>query len=252
MSRGKRHASPQRARRPAPATASASRGKGHASPRPSPAAFSTGHGDVETSLVLVFPLLLAYAVGVLFVGRVNGADVITRSLYGALGRTPYLLVYAAASILFLMWVRREQRSAALRIEIVGPVVLEASIYAFTLGAAITLVVKHLLGLGIDGSSIVSALGAGVHEELVFRLGLFAGLVALLRGTGRVGIAVALVISSVLFAAAHHIGAHGEPFTMHAFVFRSLAGAAFATIFWFRSLAHAVYAHALYDLVVAAS
>jgi hypothetical protein len=235
MSRGKRNASPQRAARPAPAPA-----------------FAAGHGSVETSLVLVFPLLLAYAVGVLFVGRVNGADVITRSLYGALGRTPYLLVYAAASILFLMWVRRGQRSAALRVEIVGPVVLEASIYAFTLGAAITLVVDRLLGLGIDGSSLVSALGAGVHEELVFRLGLFAGLVALFRGTGKLGFVAALVVSSVLFAAAHHIGAHGEPFTMHAFVFRSLAGAAFAAIFWFRSLAHAVYAHALYDLVVAAS
>ncbi len=238
MSRSKRHASPNRPARPA---------------RPAPAASqTTGHGSVETSLVLVFPLLLAYAIGVLFVGRVNGADVVTRSLYGALGRTPYLLVYAAVAILFLMWVRRGQRSAALRLEIVGPVVLEASIYAFTLGAAITLIVDRLLGLGIDGSSIVSALGAGVHEELVFRLGLFAGLVAALRSTGRLGVLVALVISSVLFAAAHHIGAHGETFTMHAFVFRSLAGAAFATIFWFRSLAHAVYAHALYDLVVAAS
>jgi len=27
---------------------------------------------------------------------------------------------------------------------------------------------------------------------------------------------------------------------------------FGAIFWFRSLAHAVYAHVLYDLVVAAS
>jgi hypothetical protein len=235
MSRGKRQASSPRAARSAPAI----RG-------------TTGHGNVETSLVLVFPLLLAYAVGVLFVGRVNGADVITRSLYGALGRAPYLLVYAAASMLYLMWVRRGQRSAALSIDIVGPLVLEASIYAFTLGAAITLIVDRLLGLGIDGSSIVGALGAGVHEELVFRLGLFAGLVALLRGTGRLGVVVALVVSSVLFAAAHHVGAHGEAFTMHAFVFRTLAGAAFATIFWFRSLAHAVYAHTLYDLVVAAS
>jgi hypothetical protein len=213
---------------------------------------ATGHGNLETSLVLIFPLLLAYAVGVLFVGRVNGADVVTRSLYGTIGRTAYLLVYATAATLYLLWIRRGQRGGALRIEIVGPVVLEASIYAFTLGAAISLVVDRLLGLGIDGSSVVSALGAGVHEELVFRLGLFAGLAAMLRGTGRPGVLVAVAISSVLFAGAHHIGAHGESFTLHAFVFRSLAGAAFCAIFWFRSLAHAVYAHAIYDLVVAAS
>ena len=40
--------------------------------------------------------------------------------------------------------------------------------------------------------------------------------------------------------------------MHAFVFRILAGGAFGAIFWYRSLAHAVYAHVLYDLVIAAS
>ncbi len=213
---------------------------------------STGRGDLEASLVLIFPLLLAYAIGVLFVGRVNGADVITRAVYATLGRTPYLLAYAAAAVLYLLWVRRNGRAATLRLDVVAPVALEASIYAFTLGAAITLVLDKLLGLGIGMGSIVAALGAGVHEELVFRLGLFAGIVSVLRGTGRLGVLVALLVSSVLFAGAHHIGPYGEPYSHHAFAFRVCAGAAFAAIFWFRSLAHAVYAHVLYDIVVAAS
>ena len=34
-----------------------------------------------------------------------------------------------------------------------------------------------------------------------------------------------------------------------FVFRTIAGAAFALICWYRSLAHAVYAHVLYDVYV---
>lgn len=213
----------------------------------------TGHGDLEASFVLIFPLLLVYAVGVLFTGRVNGADVGTRLLYTLAGsQAVYLLLYAAIALLFLVWIRRGQRWSALRLEVVVPVVLEASIYAFTLGALISLVLDRLLGLGIDGTSVVAALGAGVHEELVFRLGLMAGLVALLKGIGhRFALVLALVVSSLLFAAAHHLGAHGEPFTTHAFAFRALAGAAFGVIFWFRSLAHAVYAHALYDLVVAA-
>jgi hypothetical protein len=36
----------------------------------------------------------------------------------------------------------------------------------------------------------------------------------------------------------------------AFAFRALAGVAFALICWYRSLAHAVWAHALYDVYVA--
>jgi hypothetical protein len=214
-----------------------------------------GHGDLAASLVLIFPLLLAYEIGVFFFGRVNGADVVTRLLYVALGgsRVLYLLVHATIALLFMLWIRRTQRWATLRLEIVAPVVLESAIYAMTLGALISLVLDKLLGLGIDRSSIVSALGAGVHEEVVFRLGLFAGVLSFLRGK-RLGfeMPIALIASSMLFAAAHHVGAHGEAFTAHAFAFRTLAGCAFGAIFWYRSFAHAVYAHVLYDLVVAAT
>jgi hypothetical protein len=213
---------------------------------------AVGRGGLEASLVMIAPLMFAYAIGVLFAGRVNGADVVTRALYGAIGRTSYLLVYASAAVVFLLWLRRGRRWGTLRLEIVAPVVLEAAIYAFTLGTVISLVLDRLLGLGLDGTSLVSALGAGVHEELVFRLGLCGALAATLRGTGKLGVAVAFVVSSVVFSAAHHVGTHGEAFTMHAFVFRSLAGMSFAAILWFRSFAHAVYAHTLYDLVVATS
>jgi len=213
-----------------------------------------GHGDLAASFVLIAPLIFAYELGVLFVGRVNGADVVTRAVYGSLGREPYLLLYAAIAIGFLVWIRRTHRWGSLRAEIAVPVILEAAIYALTLGAVLTLVVHRLLGLGL-GSDLVSALGAGVHEELVFRLGLFAGGAALLARTGmadRPRVIAALVLSSLGFAAAHHLGAHGEPWSSHAFAYRAFAGLAFGAIFWFRSLAHVVYAHVLYDLVVALS
>jgi membrane protease YdiL (CAAX protease family) len=60
--------------------------------------------------------------------------------------------------------------------------------------------------------------------------------------------LAFAASSLIFAAAHHWA--GEPWSDRAFAFRTLAGAAFALIFWYRSLAHAVWAHALYDVYIA--
>ena len=219
-------------------------------------ASSAGHGDLAASLVLIFPLMLAYEIGVLFAGTVNGADVVTRGLYSAVGsRGAYLLVHALFAVGFLVWVRRDGRWRTLSLDVAAPVILEAAIYALTLGALGALVVQKLLGLGLTTGSLVSALGAGVHEELVFRLGVFAGLVALLARTQlprRLSIVLALVTSAALFAAAHHVGTHGEPFTTHAFAYRCVAGVAFGLIFWFRSLAHAVYAHVLYDIVVALS
>ena len=104
-----------------------------------------------------------------------------------------------------------------------------------------------------GTRVVMSLGAGVYEETVFRLGIMAGLAALLeRGVGFrrwVAALVALIVSSVLFSAMHHIPPYGDPFTIGVFTFRVLAGACFGLIFWFRGFAVAVYTHALYDLYV---
>jgi membrane protease YdiL (CAAX protease family) len=219
---------------------------------------TTGHGDLGASLVLIFPLVLAYEIGVLFAGRVNGADLVTRAVFAAAGsRTGYLVLYAVAAAGFLLWIRHTRRWDTLRLELAGPVILEAALYALMLGALVSLVVDRLLGLllglGLTAPSVISALGAGIHEELVFRLALIAGLVRLARPLGdRLAVAAAIAASSLLFAAAHHLGAHGEPWTVHAFAFRAVAGAAFGAIFWFRSLAHAVYAHVLYDILVAAT
>ena len=204
-----------------------------------------GRGDLAASIVLVFPLLLAYEVGVAFAGRVNGADLVTRLLYTLLhSRALYLGFHAVVAALFVLWIQRTKRWGTLRFDIAAPVVLEAAIYALTLGAVMTIVVDRLLRLDLDRNTVVAAVGAGVHEEIVFRLGLVGGLVALLRGR----LPVAIALSALLFALAHHVA--GEPFTVHAFACRCVAGVAFALIFWYRSLAHAVYAHVLYDLVVA--
>jgi hypothetical protein len=67
------------------------------------------------------------------------------------------------------------------------------------------------------------------------------------GVGRFGAAfIAVVVSSLIFSAAHHIT---EPFTMSAFVFRFFAGCVFAALFQVRGFAIAAWTHALYDVWV---
>jgi hypothetical protein len=218
----------------------------------------TGRGDLGASLVLIFPLLLVYEIGVLFAGQVNGADLVTRAMFAAAGsRTAYLAIYAAIAAGFLIWIRHTRRWDTLGLALAGPVLLEAALYALSLGALVSLIVDRMLGLGLTVPSVISAIGAGVHEELVFRLALIAGLIALVRALGRppggrLTVALAIAVSALVFAAAHHVGRLGEPWTAHAFAFRAVAGAVFGAIFWFRSLAHAVYAHVLYDVLAAAS
>lgn len=210
-----------------------------------------GHGDLAASVALIFPLVLAYGIGVAIVQQASAVDLVTRVLWTLCGRARdrYLLAYAAIAIGFLIWLRRHGRAGAITLEVAAPVLVEAAIYALTLGAAIGFVIDRVAALG--AATVVGAIGAGLHEELVFRLAGVAGGAALLRRAElppRVALAIAVVGSSLLFAAAHHWA--GEPYEARVFAFRVLAGGAFALVFWHRSLAHAVYAHALYDLYVA--
>lgn len=222
--------------------------------------------NLLTSLVLVFPLFLVYQVGVLFtLPMLNGADFLTVFLFRNLGlsTSAYLgytgLVAATFAIAVVLLRRRQRFDPAL----VWRVLIESAIYALTMGSLIVFVMTRVFGIsprlagGIAaqgfGTRVVMSLGAGVYEETVFRLGLMAGLTALLeRGLGLrrwLAGALGLLVSSVLFSAMHHIPPYGDPFSIGVFTFRVLAGACFGLLFWSRGFAVAVYTHALYDLYV---
>jgi len=108
-----------------------------------------------------------------------------------------------------------------------------------------------LGLG-PGDEIVLALGAGIYEELVFRVGVFHAVRAValrLAGQGATGraTAAAVVVTSLAFAAAHHLGP--EPFALGAFAFRVVAAVFFTALLATRGLGVAVAAHVAYDLAL---
>ena len=98
--------------------------------------------------------------------------------------------------------------------------------------------------------IISFVGAGIYEEMLFRLFLFSGLAWLFRvwEVPSPGL-LAGAISSVLFAAAHNIGPHGESFIPYVFLFRTLAGFYFTLLYRFRGFGIGVGAHAGYDVLV---
>jgi hypothetical protein len=227
-----------------------------------PMSASLGHGDLGTSLLFVFPLFLIYGVSVLFLPVMNGVDFVSRNLFAAVGynRASYLLVYAVLLVGFVALLGYLRRKKAFDFRRFLPMILESGIYALTLGSFIVFVMRKVFGFAplaaggmpSGGAAFVLSVGAGVYEELVFRLGLCSGGVALFRVLGldhRIAVVISFVVSSVLFSAAHHIGAHGDPWAFDVFFYRMLAGLVFAAIYWFRSLSHAVYTHALYDIYV---
>jgi membrane protease YdiL (CAAX protease family) len=108
------------------------------------------------------------------------------------------------------------------------------------------------------ADIVTGIGAGIYEELVFRLVLICLLMLLLQdvlGLERKGSLVASVlVSSVLFSAHHHVVfvsgrfAVAAPFEITEFAFRSTAGVYFAALFAIRGFGITAGTHAFYDII----
>ncbi|MDZ7267444.1 MAG: CPBP family intramembrane metalloprotease [candidate division KSB1 bacterium] len=94
-----------------------------------------------------------------------------------------------------------------------------------------------------------ALGAGIYEELLFRLGMFTFVLWFARkvmpAKPYVHQVLALVVSAALFSGFHFLGR--EPFAMLAFVHRFYAGILLGLIFSWRGIGVVVYTHAFYDL-----
>jgi membrane protease YdiL (CAAX protease family) len=102
------------------------------------------------------------------------------------------------------------------------------------------------------AQVITFVGAGIYEEVLFRLVLFAGLMWLLRQIGLLSLptfVLATVGSAMLFSAAHHAGPYGEPFNKYAFLFRTIAGLYFTLLFQLRGFGIAAGAHASYDVLV---
>jgi membrane protease YdiL (CAAX protease family) len=222
--------------------------------------------NLLTSLVLVFPLFLIYQVGVLFTLPVlNGADFLTVFLFHNLGLSTraYLAYTAVVTVAFVIAVAVLRRRQKFDPRLIVPVFVESAIYALTMGSLIVFVMTRVLhvsprlagGIADQGlaTRFVMSLGAGVWEETIFRLGLMTGIAVLLErvlGLGRwIAVTVALLVSSALFSAMHHIPPYGDPLHIGVFLFRVLAGCFFGLVFWFRGFAVVVYTHALYDVYV---
>jgi hypothetical protein len=223
-----------------------------------------GSRNLFTSLMLVLPLLILYHAGILLTGgMLNGADFITQLIMPRLGVQGYLVFLAIVTVGFLVALGTLHRKQHFNPRMVIPVLLESTIYALTMGSLIVMVMTRFLHVSPELSAAIASenvltrfvmsLGAGVYEELVFRLGLLGGLVLLL---GRVlklnrwlAVTLAFVLSSLAFSAVHHIPPLGDPLRIGVFTFRTLAGLFFGVLFWFRGLAVAVYTHAIYDVFV---
>ena len=108
------------------------------------------------------------------------------------------------------------------------------------------------------ADIVTGIGAGIYEELIFRLILICLLMLVFHDLFRMeqstSVIMSVILASILFSAHHHIFfvygqvRLGEPFTLVKFVFRALAGIYFAALFAIRGFGVTAGCHIFYNVI----
>ena len=225
-------------------------------------------------LAFVLPILAIYEVGILWLGADatrNGAEVYLRFLLGSVGFGQYFLLPLLIGAILLGWHHATGQPWKVRGKVMWFMMLES----FVLGFLVLLLANAFLLLPFSwtsnsntismatGEATTSALdqlicyfGAGIYEELLFRLMLLplvAGLVRMCGGSNRVSWTTAIIATSLLFSAVHYqvftFNANADIFSWSTFVFRVLAGVVFSVLFVVRGFGVAVGAHAMYDVLL---
>ncbi len=229
------------------------------------------------SLLFALPLLVAYEGLAALAGNSaglslrNGADVWLKApfvlLLGPRGPVVFgALVVGGAALLVLRDVRRTRDGVRARVlaAMLAESAALAVVCAFGVGAATGLVLRVLsvraAPLPGGGTSALAApsrlmlsLGAGLYEELLFRVVLVGALAALGRRvlglTPRAAGVLAVVCGALVFSAAHYVGAYGDRLTFESFLFRAIAGLFFSALYLLRGFGITAWTHALYDVGV---
>jgi membrane protease YdiL (CAAX protease family) len=174
-------------------------------------------------------------------------------LFGASGR--YLPALAIVGILLAWHIARNDPWRVKPGTLTG-MTLEGAFLGLPLLAVGILGLRYLMtgGSGADWRGmIVLSIGAGIYEELVFRLIAFTLLQLLLVDLLELpklwaGVATVLA-ASLMFSLYHYLG--NEPFHWHSFAFRTIAGIYFGIVFLFRGFGITAFSHASYDVCVVA-
>lgn len=115
------------------------------------------------------------------------------------------------------------------------------------------------GLDLYLANLTTSIGAGIYEELVFRL-ILIGLVIMalqdiMKARETAAVFVAVGLSALLFAGHHYIGFEEshfyslERFSVGSFIFRSMAGVYFAMLLRYRGFGIIAGTHAAYNVLM---
>ncbi len=219
------------------------------------------------TILFAAPLILAYEglawllEGGATTGVRNGADVLLKSLFLTLGGGRGLLLFDLILVgigVTLVWRDRGPLRPVIFLGMFGEAVGLAFIFGTVAGLLTALLLRGTSVLALGGlkdlglsTQVMLSLGAGIYEELLFRVILVSGLAWLARRAfgwlpGASSL-FAVGVGALIFSSFHYIGPYGDAWQLQSFVFRFVAGLLFSGLFVLRGFGITAWTHALYDV-----
>lgn len=228
------------------------------------------------AVLYVVPLFLIYEILALTLHTLqvthlrNGADVMMRNLAALFGMDnfPFIVLLILGALAVIAGYYRNKHQLTIRSSYFFLMIGESVLYALMMGSIalnttnFILTIPHLFSLSMtmfDSNfwvNVMLSFGAGIHEEFFFRLVLIQALLFvgsfILKTNSKNPIlnwnsAIALVLSSLIFAYFHYVGEYGDTFAWGSFIFRWVSGLYLAIIYLTRGFGVSAWTHAFYDL-----
>jgi len=230
------------------------------------------------ALAFLLPLVVIYEVGTFYFNtdhlthteiRVAAFSWLRRvaELAGVHPKAAWAFPGFAVLIILLCWQLSSRRSWRVKPMWVGWMALESLLLTaplFAIGALLnSSLAAEAGGQAVHqsyGPRLVTSIGAGIYEELVFRLILIGLLLLLLEDLLHVPTTIATLLavflSAAVFSAHHYVTFEGwrlvrlahESFTAGSFLFRTAAGIYFAFLFRYRGYGVTAGTHAVFNMI----
>ncbi len=218
------------------------------------------------SYLISLPLLLLYEILIYisqpdtgYIVRVS-VDIWIKTLFSYFGNDvlSITLIVVALLGLVILYIER-QRLSSLKLNYFFYMLGESVVYAFFLALFLGSIIALLFQIALPQSiaelsnlqKIALSLGAGLYEELFFRVILVSGLLYVFKFFIQKNTAflLSVIIAALMFSAVHYIGPLGDNFTAASFLFRFLFGVALNVLYLWRGFGIAAWTHAFYDVLV---
>lgn len=215
------------------------------------------------SAIFALPLFAAYELAATLyrqdISNIrNGADVLLKQFLMVFGVDGFITVSVVllGALIYLIWKERRRTSGPIRRRYFLLMFGESVVYAFGLGGVVSRIVQAVM-IGPTSVSlkaqVIASLGAGIYEELLFRVFLITVLYIVLHRMFGLRMVSAYVMSAVaaslVFSGFHYIGPLGDHFALQSFLFRFFAGLMLSALYITRGYGITAYTHSMYDLLI---